>query len=102
MVKPYIALKLIDWQKKAGRHDLPWQKTDDAYLIWISEVMLQQTQVNTVIPYFNKFIQTFPNINRLADAKEDEVMEHWSGLGYYRRAKFIMQSAKIIVEKYDS
>lgn len=102
MVKPYIASKLISWQKQAGRHNLPWQKTNDAYQIWISEMMLQQTQVKTVIPYFNKFIQTFPNINRLADAQEDEVMEHWSGLGYYRRAKFIMQSAKIVVEKYHS
>lgn len=102
MVKPYIASQLIRWQKKAGRHNLPWQKTNDAYKIWISEVMLQQTQVNAVIPYFNKFIQTFPNVNRLADAQEDEVMKHWSGLGYYRRAKFIMQSAKIIVEKYHS
>lgn len=102
MVMPYISSQLVSWQKKAGRHNLPWQKTNDAYQIWISEVMLQQTQVKTVIPYFNKFIQTFPNINRLADAEEDKVMEHWSGLGYYRRAKFIMQSAKIVVEKYHS
>lgn len=102
MVNPYIASQIISWQKKSGRHNLPWQKTNDAYLIWISEVMLQQTQVNTVIPYFNKFIKNFPNVNKLASADEDTVMQYWSGLGYYRRAKFIMQSAKIIVRDYHS
>ena len=102
MTNSYIAPRLIDWQKKSGRHDLPWQKSNDPYVVWISEVMLQQTQVSTVIPFFNKFIDSFPNINKLAEASEDEVMEHWSGLGYYRRAKFIMQSATILVKKYNA
>lgn len=102
MITSYIPSRLIDWQKKAGRHNLPWQNTGDAYLVWISEVMLQQTQVKTVIPYFNKFIKTFPNINVLAEAHEDTVMQYWSGLGYYRRAKYLMQSAKIVVKQHHS
>lgn len=98
----YIAEKIIVWHKSSGRHDLPWQKTQDPYRIWISEIMLQQTQVSSVIPYFKKFIKEFPTVDKLASADEDLVMRHWSGLGYYRRAKFILQTAKIIVDSYQS
>jgi A/G-specific adenine glycosylase len=98
----YIAEKVITWHKSSGRHDLPWQKINDPYLIWISEIMLQQTQVSSVIPYYQRFIKTFPTVEKLAFADHDVVMKHWSGLGYYRRAKFIMQTAKIIVQQYQS
>ena len=91
--------KIIDWQKKQGRNNLPWQKKS-AYEVWISEIMLQQTQVETVIPYYEKFISTFPEIKTLAESSEDQVMSLWSGLGYYSRARNIHKSAKIIFEKF--
>ena len=84
--------KIIDWQKRQGRNNLPWQKKS-AYEVWISEIMLQQTQVETVIPYYEKFISTFPEIKTLAESSEDQVMSLWSGLGYYSRARNIHKSA---------
>jgi A/G-specific adenine glycosylase len=78
-----FAEKLIAWQKRHGRHDLPWQGSHDPYGIWVSEIMLQQTQVATVIPYFLRFIARFPDIASLAAVSEDEILIHWSGLGYY-------------------
>ena len=95
-----ISDQLIPWQKKFGRNNLPWQGTKNPYLIWISEIMLQQTQVKTVIPYYQKFIENFPDINTLAIADDDDVMKLWSGLGYYARARNLHESAKIIKSKF--
>ena len=91
---------LLQWWYKNGRTDLPWQVSPSIYKTWVSEIMLQQTQVITVIPYFKKFIKTFPSVRRLADATEDQVMSHWSGLGFYSRARNLHKSAKIIVDQY--
>ena len=92
--------RLLSWHDQAGRHQLPWQLSDDPYQIWISEIMLQQTQVVTVIPYFKKFIARFPTVDDLAIASNDDVSAHWSGLGYYSRARNMHKSAEIIVEKH--
>jgi A/G-specific adenine glycosylase len=94
-----FALRLIGWQKQHGRHDLPWQG-QDAYRVWLSEVMLQQTQVATVIPYYLRFVVSFPNIAALAAATEDQVLTHWSGLGYYARGRNLRKAAQTVVEKY--
>ncbi|WP_124945082.1 A/G-specific adenine glycosylase [Sulfurirhabdus autotrophica] len=91
---------IIAWQKLHGRHDLPWQKTRDPYRVWLSEIMLQQTQVGTVIPYYARFLERFPDIAHLADADEDVVLQHWSGLGYYSRARNLHRAAKAIAEQH--
>ncbi len=90
--------QLLAWYKKNAR-DLPWRRTSDPYKIWISEIMLQQTQVQTVIPYYERWLKRFPDIKGLAKAPEAEVMKHWAGLGYYRRARMIHEAAKFVVEK---
>ena len=95
----YFSKKIISWQKINGRNNLPWQ-AKSPYHIWISEIMLQQTQVQTVIPYFHKFINSFPSIKSLAKSDLDKVLANWSGLGYYTRAKNIHQASKIIHQKY--
>lgn len=95
-----IEEKLIDWYKKNHRK-LPWRETKNPYYIWISEVMLQQTRVDTVIDYYRRFVQQFPTIKDLAEAEEEAVLKAWEGLGYYSRAKRIHQAAKIIMEKYN-
>ena len=92
-----FASRLIAWQKQHGRHDLPWQNTRDAYAIWVSEIMLQQTQVTTVIPYYQRFMSRFPDVRSLADADEDEVLAHWSGLGYYSRARNLHRAAREVM-----
>ena len=79
---PTFAARLIAWQEAHGRHDLPWQQTRDPYRIWLSEIMLQQTQVATVIPYYLRFLERFPDIAALAAATQAEVLEYWAGLGY--------------------
>ncbi len=89
--------RLITWQKHAGRHDLPWQKTRDPYRIWLSEIMLQQTQVTTVIPYYARFLATFPDLPTLAAAPIERVIEHWAGLGYYARARNLHRCAQQLV-----
>jgi A/G-specific adenine glycosylase len=94
-----FAQRLINWQRTHGRHDLPWQGAN-AYHVWLSEIMLQQTQVATVIPYYQRFIAPFPTIAALAAATEDQVLAHWSGLGYYARGRNLHAAARIIVEKY--
>jgi A/G-specific adenine glycosylase len=94
-----FAFRLIAWQRTHGRHDLPWQSAD-AYRVWLSEIMLQQTQVATVIPYYQRFIASFPDIAVLAAATEDQVLAHWSGLGYYARGRNLHRAARIIVERY--
>ena len=95
-----LSSRLLLWYQENAR-TLPWRENHDPYRIWISEIMLQQTQVNTVIPYYLKFIKRFPTIQELASASEDEVLSYWSGLGYYKRARQLHESAQIIVEQYE-
>jgi len=94
-----FSTRVILWQKKHGRHDLPWQGAD-AYRVWLSEIMLQQTQVATVIPYYQRFVTSFPTIAALATATEDEVLAHWSGLGYYARGRNLHRAASIIMQQH--
>ena len=91
--------QLIKWYQE-NKRDFPWRKDQDPYHIWISEIMLQQTTTETVIPYYNRFLKNFPNVEALASASLEEVYKMWEGLGYYRRAKHIHESAQIILEKY--
>jgi len=93
--------RLIAWQKIHGRHDLPWQNTLDPYAIWVSEIMLQQTQVTAVIGYYAKFMARFPDIASLANATQEEVLQHWSGLGYYSRARNLHNAAQTIMDEHD-
>ena len=91
---------LLAWFHEHGRHDLPWQKDRDPYRIWVSEIMLQQTQVATVIPYCLRFMKSFADIGALAAANLDDVLHHWSGLGYYARARNLHKSAGIIQQEH--
>jgi A/G-specific adenine glycosylase len=95
-----FAQRLIDWQRLHGRHDLPWQQGRDPYRIWLSEIMLQQTQVSTVVAYYARFLARFPTLAALAAAPVESVMECWSGLGYYARARNLHACAQLIVEKH--
>ncbi|CAL4325894.1 Adenine DNA glycosylase [Buchnera aphidicola (Protaphis terricola)] len=92
---------ILNWYHLYGRKNLPWQKNKTLYNVWISEVMLQQTKVKTVIPYFKKFILKFPNLNSLSCSSLDDVLYIWSGLGYYKRAKNIYETSKIIQKKFN-
>lgn len=92
--------RLLQWSHRHGRHDLPWQQEISAYRVWISEVMLQQTQVETVIPYFQRFMQSFPSIQDLASATQDAVLEHWSGLGYYARGRNLHKAAQVVIAEH--
>ncbi len=94
-----FAERIVVWQHAHGRHGLPWQQAD-AYGVWLSEIMLQQTQVATVIPYYQRFMASFHDIQALASASEDEVLAHWSGLGYYARGRNLHRAAKIIAEQH--
>jgi len=96
-----IAPRLIAWHARAGRHDLPWQNDRSAYRVWVSEIMLQQTQVSTVIPYFERFMARFPDIAALAAAPIDEVLHLWTGLGYYARARNLHRAAQRIHAAHD-
>lgn len=91
-----FARRVIHYQRRHGRHDLPWQRQRTLYRVWVSEIMLQQTQVATVIPYFRRFMRAFPSVKRLAEAPLDAVLACWSGLGYYARARHLHQAARII------
>lgn len=95
-----FAAAVVAWQSRHGRNDLPWQGTRDPYRIWLSEIMLQQTQVTTVIPYFLRFAARFPTLRELAAAPEDEVLRLWSGLGYYSRARNLHRAARLVVERH--
>ena len=88
--------RLVQWQRNHGRHGLPWQQTRDPYRVWLSEVMLQQTQVVTVLGYYDRFLQAFPDVQALARAHQDEVLALWSGLGYYSRARNLLRCAQEI------
>lgn len=92
--------RLIHWQMAHGRHHLPWQMTRDPYAIWLSEIMLQQTRVVTVMPYYQRFLHHFPDIRTLAAATTDDVLAQWSGLGYYSRGRNLHKAAQIIVRDY--
>ena len=92
--------KLLSWYLQHKR-DLPWRRTKDPYRIWISEVMLQQTQVDTVIPYYEKWSKRFPNVETLAKANLDQVLKVWEGLGYYARARNLHQAAKQLCETHN-
>jgi len=91
---------ILNWFDQHGRKDLPWQQNPTAYRVWISEIMLQQTQVATVIPYYQRFMECFPDVGALADASLDEVLHHWSGLGYYARARNLHHAARQIRDVY--
>jgi len=93
---------IVYWYKENGRHDLPWRKNISPYSVWISEIMLQQTQVKTVVPYFNKFIKKYPSIETLLLASEDEILAQWSGLGFYRRAQNIYKACRVISEDFNN
>jgi len=92
--------QVLTWFDQHGRKDLPWQKSKTPYRVWLSEIMLQQTQVATVIPYFKRFLKTFPTMNALANATQDEVLHLWTGLGYYSRARNLHRTAKMIMENF--
>ena len=99
-----FAARLIEWQLANGRHDLPWQVRQhghDAYRVWLSEIMLQQTQVSTVIAYYSRFLERFPDIESLAHAPLQSVLELWAGLGYYARARNLHRCAQLVIEQFD-
>jgi hypothetical protein len=95
-----FARTLIDWHRRHGRHDLPWQQQKTPYRVWVSEIMLQQTQVATVIGYYLRFMHAFPDVATLAAAAIDEVLHLWSGLGYYTRARNLHLTAQIVVREH--
>lgn len=92
--------RLLDWWDIHGRKDMPWQHNKTPYRVWLSEIMLQQTQVSTVIPYYLKFTQSYPTVSALAAASEDNVLQHWAGLGYYNRARNLHATAAIVASQY--
>jgi A/G-specific adenine glycosylase len=92
---------LLSWFEVHGRHDLPWQCELTPYRVWVSEIMLQQTQVATVVPYYERFMSQFPSVEVLAAASIDDVLHHWSGLGYYARARNLHRAASIVLEQHD-
>jgi len=95
-VTPDFAAAVTRWQIQHGRHGLPWQNTSDPYRIWLSEIMLQQTQVSTVMGYYERFLERFPTVMALADAAQEDVMPYWAGLGYYARARNLHRCAQVI------
>ena len=90
---------VLEWYRRYGRRDLPWQG-QNAYRVWLSEIMLQQTQVATVIPYYEAFVERFPTVRKLADASIDEVLRYWQGLGYYARARNLHKAAQIVRDRH--
>lgn len=95
-----FATRIATWQQRHGRHDLPWQNTRDPYRIWLSEIMLQQTQVSTVIPHYQRFLERFPDLHALAAADQEAVMPYWAGLGYYARARNLHRCAQEIARDW--
>ena len=96
-----FAGRLLAWFDQHGRHDLPWQRPRSPYRVWLSEIMLQQTRVETVIPYFERFVEAFPDIPSLARAPLAEVLHLWTGLGYYARARNLHRAARLVTERHD-
>lgn len=99
-VSSSFSMKLLKWFDQFGRHDLPWQQNKTPYRVWVSEIMLQQTQVQTVIPYFERFMARFTSLESLAHASQDEVLNYWAGLGYYARGRNLHKSAQMIVDQH--
>ncbi len=99
--KRNIQKTLLDWFDREQR-DMPWRDTRNPYPIWVSEIMLQQTQVKTVIPYFERWMKSFPTLQKLARSREETVLKHWEGLGYYSRARNLHRAAKIVVKEHKS
>lgn len=99
IVYSFFSTALLEWFDQHGRHDLPWQVADDPYKVWVSEIMLQQTQVKTVLTYFPKFIERFPTVNTLANATWEEVSPYWAGLGYYARARNLHKASQIVAQQ---
>jgi A/G-specific adenine glycosylase len=95
-----MSARLLQWWDQNGRHDLPWQKNPTPYRVWVSEIMLQQTQVTTVEGYYDRFLQSFADVQQLAAASQDDVLHHWSGLGYYSRARNLHKTAQQIVDQH--
>jgi A/G-specific adenine glycosylase len=100
MTRPPFGARVVAWQREHGRHALPWQNTRDPYRIWVSEIMLQQTQVSTVIPYYERFMTRFPTVAALADASLDDVLAHWAGLGYYSRGRNLHRAAIVVRDEH--
>jgi A/G-specific adenine glycosylase len=100
MPRRTLAQRVLQWQRVHGRHDLPWQNSQDPYRVWLSEVMLQQTQVATVLDYYARFLQRFPDVAALAAAPLDEVLALWSGLGYYSRARNLHRAAQVVMAEH--
>jgi len=100
MPSPTLAQRVVRWQRAHGRHHLPWQGTRDPYRVWLSEVMLQQTQVTTVLAYYARFVERFPDVQALAAAPLDDVLAAWSGLGYYSRARNLHRCAQVVVAEH--
>lgn len=98
--RPAFADRIAEWQRREGRTSLPWQVDRDPYRIWVSEVMLQQTQVSTVIPYYERFLRRFPDVAALAEASVDDVLRHWSGLGYYARGRNLHRAAGEVMTRF--
>jgi A/G-specific adenine glycosylase len=97
---PAFAQRMVDWQRHHGRQSLPWQNTQDPYRVWLSEIMLQQTQVRTVLDYFPRFLARFPDVSALAKAEQDDVLALWSGLGYYSRARNLHKCAQEVMTRF--
>lgn len=97
----HFSQQVLDWFDEHGRKTLPWQQDISAYRVWVSEIMLQQTQVTTVIPYFERFMQRFPTVVDLAQAPQDDVLHLWTGLGYYARARNLHKAAQLIASEYN-
>ena len=95
-----FARRMVDWQRSQGRQHLPWQHTRDPYRVWLSEIMLQQTQVSTVLDYYPRFLQSFPDVASLAAAPQDDVLALWSGLGYYSRARNLHRCAQDVMARF--
>jgi A/G-specific adenine glycosylase len=100
MTTPEVSSRLLQWFDRHGRHDLPWQHPREPYRVWLAEIMLQQTQVSTVIPFFERFVARFPDVRALAQAHADNVLALWAGLGYYARARNLHQCAQLIVARH--
>ena len=96
----HFSRRLLNWYNRNGRKDLPWQQEINPYRVWVSEIMLQQTQVKTVIPYFQRFTAAFPTVEALAEAADDEVLHLWTGLGYYARARNLHKAAKMVCAEF--
>ena len=96
-----VATRVVQWQVERGRSHLPWQQTRDPYRVWLSEIMLQQTQVVTVLDYYARFLERFPDVRALAAASLDDVLSLWSGLGYYSRARNLHRCAQRVVDEFD-